>query len=139
MTGEFYRRLVAHGPELISHSRFYAAVKVAIEEAGKELTFNGKLKPEHQLEYLKRTIEKWFGNSTFQKASILENELPKPPCYGEAFTQPECRQCYWLQGCCTLPDCFGIPFPTDEAIPMCQLCPDLDACCRQVIGMEAGI
>jgi len=139
MIGEFYRRLVAHGPELISRSQYYAAVKEAIEEAGKELRDFSIYKPKHRLEYLERTIEKWFGTPIFQKTSVLENELSKPACYGEAFTQPECRQCYWLQQCCTLPDCFGTPFPTDESIPKCQLCPDLNACCRQVIGLEAGI
>ena len=111
--GEFYRRLVAYGPELIGRAEYYAAVKKAVEEATAEFNHYRKLKPEYRLEWLDLCTEKWFGNPTNQKTPILETPLTKPdeegppehagghpPCYGDPFTQPECRLCYLVEKCC---------------------------------------
>ena len=161
--GEFYRRLVVQGPELIAYAQFYETVKTTLAAAEKEFRDFSIYKPKHRLEYIERTIKKWFGGVTpirdknpdeyhpynghkngkpaIQKTPILENELSKndyPLCFGKAFTQPECRMCCYLIDCKDKrPDCFGAPFPTDESIPECQLCPHLDACCKDALRMEA--
>ena len=118
--GEFYRRLVAHGPELIGRAQYYQAVKKAIEQAAAEFNHSHKLKPEYRLEWLELCTEKWFGSPTitdkatnednqhnrkpaYQKTQILDNTASKkyqPPCFGDPFTQPECRLCHLLEKCC---------------------------------------
>lgn len=104
--GEFYRRLVAYGPELIGRAQYYQAVKASIKEAAAEFNHSRKLKPEYRLEWLELCTEKWFGQPTNQKTPILEtpptktDEKRHPPCFGDPFTQPECRLCYLLERCC---------------------------------------
>jgi len=132
MIGEFYRRLVAYGPELIGRAEYYEAVKAVLKEAAADFNHYHNLKPEYKLEWIERCIKKWFGTPVipvnianedgqynghhiFQKTPILENELSKTRPDPEGPPGPPSEY---------LP-CFGAPFTQPE----CRLCYLLEKCC----------
>lgn len=150
--GEFHQKLANGELPLKPYHAYYEEVKAAITEAEKEFKNFRIYKPEHRLEYLGKMVDKWFGTEPpapikrdangkpiFKKGLHHEDKLGKPDCFGQPLTQPDCRQCWYLNECTENHlDCFGAPFPTDESMTECQLCPYLDRCCNKALGLEAS-
>jgi len=133
MTGEFYRLLIIRGPELIAYAQFYEAVKAALKEAAAEFNYYYNLKPEHRSEWIERCIEKWFGVPPIR----VKTPDGYAPYNGHKNGKPDFQKTKISENLLSKPDCFGTPFPTDENISECQLCPYLDACCKDALRMEA--
>jgi len=150
--GEFHQRLIDGELPTKPYHVYYDEVRTTIAEAEKTFKNFRIYKTQHRLEYLEKMVDKWFGTEPpmpikkdanerpiFKKELHREDKLDKPDCFGQPFTQPECRQCWYLNECTENHlDCFGAPFLTDKNIGECQLCPYLNRCCNRAIGLEAS-